>query len=58
MYTTEHPTHQTTMSLPNMINMRGYEELLDRFHGCSSLFALSRYSEMSAFAELKTDQLV
>jgi hypothetical protein len=40
-----------------MINMRGYEELLDQFHGCSSSFALLRYDEGPALIGTETDQI-
>jgi hypothetical protein len=56
MYITERRAHQTTMMLPNMIIMRGYEESLVPSRGCSSSFALSRYDRRSALAETKTDQ--
>ena len=48
MYISGHQAHQTTMSIPKMFNMPGYEELLGPPRGFSSSFALSRYDERSA----------
>jgi hypothetical protein len=56
MYIAEHRAHQTTMMLPNMINMRGCEESLDLSHGCFSSFALSRYDRRSTLVKTKTNQ--
>lgn len=55
MYIPERRAQQTTTMLPNTINMRGYEESLDLFRGCFSLFALSRYDRRSALVKTKTD---
>lgn len=57
MYIKGHQALQNTMTLPNMISMQGYEELLGPSHGCSSSFALSRYDERTTLIRIKTDQL-
>lgn len=56
MCITEHQARQTTMMLPNTINMLGYGELRDLSRGCSSSFALSRYDENPSSIGTKTDQ--